>query len=185
MLARVPAVHLLKDYGYVRKHLCKKHPKGHKRQRNLAHQQTKRRGITGTVTAHAVVPVPWRKSAFWERKTDLQKTRNALKRPTEALHGPLPPFRDIYPWKQKGFEIGRFSRCFVSERQNWTNLDNLGQFWTILDNSGHCPESVNFTLCWRGAGSTFAHNSRIQDCAIGDNHRQSQLSQMSQLSQFH
>ena len=30
-------------------------------------------------------------------KIGLQKSRNALKWPTVALHGPLPLFRDIYP----------------------------------------------------------------------------------------
>ena len=67
----------------------------------------------GTGTVIAVVPavaIPWRKSVFRERKSGFKKSRKARKRPTIALHGPLPLFRDIYPWKAKGPETGRFSR---------------------------------------------------------------------------
>ena len=74
--------------------------------------------------------------AIRERKTGLQKSRKARKRPTIALHGPLPPFRDIYPWTAKGLEIGHFSRCTLSGRQNRTKQDKTGQFWTEMDRNG-------------------------------------------------
>ena len=139
------------------------------------------------ILAVPVVAVSSQKSAFRERKTTFKKRERpvkALGRPSTGLY----PLLGIYTHgSKKASKLAVFRGVsFRSDRtgQIWTILDNSGQNWTILDRNGHCLESVNFILCWRGAGSTFAHNSRIQDCAIGDNHRQSQLSQMSQLSQF-
>ena len=93
------------------------------------------------IPAVAVVAVPRRKSPFREPKNDLQKSRKARKGLWEALHGLLTPFRDIYPWKAKGFEIGHFSRCFISHNgtgQFWTILDISRQNRTLLDKTGHC-----------------------------------------------
>ena len=80
-------------------------------------------------------PSSMAKIAIREQKTGLQKSRKARKGPWEALHGPLPSFRDIYPWKQKGFEIGPFFALFHFGAME---LDNSGQFWTILDRNRHC-----------------------------------------------
>ena len=77
---------------------------------------------------------------FGSEKTAFKKARNALKRPRNGLESREGAFRDIYPRKAKGFEIGPFFAMFHfgamqldKTGQYWTKHDNSGQNWTELD----------------------------------------------------
>ena len=102
------------------------------------HDTSLRSEIAGTVTAWPAWPASPSCRSFMVKigssgaKKRPSKNVNALKRPQEALHGPLPPFRDIYPWMANGFgKRPYFAMCHVGA----TKPDKYGQYWTNHDKS--------------------------------------------------